>query len=101
MKLKVGDPIIVLAGREKGKSGKVKTILKTSNKVIIEGLNICTKHQKPKTRDESGILTQKEKPIHISNIMLCDLSGSPTKFRIVKEGKNKFRVSKKTGDKIT
>ena len=100
MKLKVGDPVIVISGNEKGKRSKIKKILKSSDKVIIEGINIRTKHKKPLTREESGSLIQKEQPLHISNVMLCDINGVPSKCRIQKIGKNKERFSKKTGEKI-
>lgn len=100
MNLKVGDSVMIITGNSCGKFGKIKQILKSSNKVVVEGLNLCTKHQKPVTRDESGVLIQKEKPIHISNVMLCDGNNVPSKIRIVKVGKDKERFSKKTGEKI-
>lgn len=98
MKLKVGDNVVVISGSEKRKSGKIKEIL--ANKVIIEGINLYTKHQKPTTRSESGVLIQKEQPIHVSNVMLCDENNIPSRCRVVKVGKNKERFSKKTGEKI-
>jgi len=100
MNLKLGDSVMVITGSEKGKFGKIKKIVKSSNKVIVEGLNMSTKHQKPTTRDESGSIVQQEKPIHISNVMVCDSNNVPSKIRVVKVGKNKERVSKKTGEKI-
>lgn len=100
MRLKVGDTVKVLSGSEKGKSGRLKQILKSKNKAIVEGLNICVKHQKPATRDESGSIVQKELPIHISNLMLCDSSMIASRVRVVKIGKNNERFSKKTGEKI-
>nr|YP_003002196.1 50S ribosomal protein L24 [Aureoumbra lagunensis]ACS36908.1 50S ribosomal protein L24 [Aureoumbra lagunensis] len=100
MNLKVGDSVMVITGSEKGKLGKIKQILKSSNKVVVEGLNMTTKHRKPTTRDESGMIVQQEAPIHISNVMICDSNDVPSKIRIVKVGKNKERFSKKTGEKI-
>lgn len=100
MRLKVGDNVKILTGKEKGKFGKIKQILKSSNKVIIEGLNVNIKHQKPVTREESGSIVQKESPINISNVILCDSNNIPSRIRIVKVNKNKERFSKKTGEKI-
>ena len=100
MKLKVGDKVTVISGNEKGKSSIIKKIFKASQKVLIEGVNIRTKHKKPLTREESGILIQQEQPLHISNVMLCDLNDIPSRCRIQKIGKNKERFSKKTGEKI-
>ena len=100
MNLKLGDSVMIITGSEKGKIGTVKDILKSGNKVIVDGLNMCTKHQKAATRDDSGILLQKEKPLHISNVMLCDSNGFSSKISVVKVGKNKERFSKKTGEKI-
>ena len=74
MKLKVGDSVVVISGNEKGKSGKITKIFKTRNKVIVSGLNICTKHQPSQVQNNtSGLLIQKEQPIHISNVRRSDL----------------------------
>ena len=91
---------MVIAGSNSGKFGKITQVLRSSNKVIVEGLNMCTKHQKPMTREDSGVIVQKEKPIDISNVMLCDVDNVPSKVRVVKVGKNKQLFSKKTGEKI-
>lgn len=101
MRLKIGDKVKVISGKEKGKIGKVKKILKLVNKVVVEGLNICTKHQKPITREEAGVLVQKEQPLHISNVMLCDANNIASRCRVIKVEKNKERFSKKTGSKIS
>ena len=71
MKLKLGDSVVVISGSEKGKSGKITKIFKTSNRVIISGLNMRTKHQSAQIQNNaSGLLIQKEQPIHISNVAL-------------------------------
>lgn len=100
MKLKVGDTVKIISGNEKGKFGKIKQIIKSKNRVIVEGLNVIIKHQKSVTREESGSIIQKEAPMHISNIMLCDSNNIPSRIRIVKVGKSKQRFSKKSGEKI-
>lgn len=75
MKLKLGDSVVVISGSEKGKSGKITKIFKTSNKVIISGLNMRTKHQSSQIQNNaSGLLIQKEQPIHISNVALSDFN---------------------------
>jgi len=75
MKLKVGDSVVVISGSEKGKSGKIIKIIKTSNRVIVSGLNIRTKHQSSQIQNNaSGLLVQKEQPIHISNVALSDFN---------------------------
>lgn len=100
MKLKLGDTVKIIAGREKGKFGKITQINKSSNKVIVEGLNLNLKHQKPATREESGSIIQKEAPIHSSNVMLCDSNNIASRIKIIKVQKNTERVSRKTGEKI-
>jgi len=70
MKIKKGDKIIVIAGKDKGKSGKVLHILTKMDKVIVEGVNIIKKHQKAKSQQQKGGIIEKEAPIHISNIKL-------------------------------
>lgn len=100
MVLKVGDNVKIIAGRDKGSFGKVKQILKSQNKVIIEGFNVRIKHQKPVTREESGSIIQKELPMHRSNVMLCDSNLVPSRIRVVRSDKTIWRISKKTGEKI-
>lgn len=100
MKLKIGDEVKVLTGSEKGKVGRLKQILKSKDRAIVEGLNVCVKHQKPSTRDESGSIVQRESPIHISNLMVCDSNMVASRIRVVKTGKNSERFSKKTGKKV-
>lgn len=101
-KFKKGDEVIVISGADKGKIGKIKTI--ANDKIIVEGVNIVKKHQKP-TQQEPGKIVKKEKPIHISNISHVE-DGKAVKIKFTidsKEGKafvNKSRVSKKTGKKI-
>ena len=102
MNLKVGDKVIVIAGSNKGKEGTIKKVLKAENKVIVEGVNIVKKHQKPTGQETGGIL-EREAPIHASNVMLID---PKTKKRTrvghttdEKSGK-KIRISKKSNEKI-
>ncbi len=100
MKLKKGDKVVVIAGSSKGKEGKITKVL--DDKVIVEGVNVCKKHLKPKNNNGTGEIVDVERPIHISNVMLVDTkTKKPTKvkFEFDKNGK-KIRVSKKSNEKI-
>ena len=81
MKLKKGDNIIVIAGKEKGKTGKIVRVLVSKNRVVIEGLNTVKKHQRPRKTNEKGSIISVAMPIHASNVMLVDpKSGRPTRI---------------------
>ena len=102
MNFKVGDKVSVITGANKGKSGKILHILRSKNRVVVEGINMVKKHQKPSSQNETGGIIEKENPIHISNIMMTDpKSGKATRIghEINKDGK-KIRVSKKSNEKI-
>ena len=100
IKLKVGDQVKVIAGRDRGKIGSIKQINGSKNKVIVTNCNIKIKHNKPVLRDDVGSIVQKEAPIHISNVMVCDSKNIPSRIQIKKVNKNNERFSKKTGEKI-
>ena len=97
-KLKTGDKVVVVAGSNKGKEGKIAKIL--DSKVIVEGVNIVKKHLKPKNNNGTGEIV--EAPIHASNVMLVDpKTKKPTKVKIEKDSKGKkIRISKKSNEKI-
>ena len=100
MKIKQGDKVVVIAGKDKGKEGKVVKTLKNSSKVIVEGVNIVKKHIKP-NGGEDGRITEIEAPLHVSNVMLYDekaKKGTRVGYSI-KNGK-KVRVSKKSDKKF-
>ncbi len=99
-KIKKGDQVVVIRGASKGKSGEVKDIVRDKDRVVVEGVNIVKKHQKPTNNDPGGI-QEVEAPIHISNVMLLDpKSGDPTRVgRRVEDGKI-VRYSKKSGNTI-
>jgi large subunit ribosomal protein L24 len=99
LKVKKGDKVIVITGKDKGKQGDVMSVSPKENKAIISGINLAKKHQKPTRESEGGIIS-KEMPIHISNIALIDpVSGKATKvgFKILEDGK-KVRVAKSSGE---
>lgn len=99
--IKTGDTVKVIAGNEKGKSGKVVKILSDKQRVLVEGLNIVKKHIKPNATNPNGGIENKEAGIHISNLQLIDpKSGEATRVgRKLEDGKLK-RYSKKTGEVI-
>ena len=72
MHLQTGDQVIVIAGNQKGATGEVKAVLNRDNRVIVEGVNVRTKHQKPSQQNPQGERIQREFPIHASNVMLLD-----------------------------
>lgn len=100
MGLKKGDKVLVLAGKDKGKNGKVLQVLRKKDRVVVEGINIVKRHQKPTNTNQTGGILEKEAPIHISNVKVSEKSERATK--IVKEEKKevkKVRVSKKSNEK--
>jgi large subunit ribosomal protein L24 len=100
-KIKKGDTVVVLAGRDKGKSGEVIQILPTDNKALVRGINVVRRHQKQTQTQEAGIIA-KEAPIHVSNIALADpKDGKATRvgFKVQEDGA-KVRVAKRSGDLI-
>lgn len=102
LKVKKGDEVIVITGKNKGKKGKILSVLPKENKAIISGINIVKKHMKPSQNSEGGIV-QKELPIHVSNISLIDpKSGGSTRigFKTLEDG-SKVRIAKKSGEIIT
>ncbi len=100
MYLKTGDNVVIIAGKDKGKEGIITKVLRNKNKVIIENLNMVTKHVKPQNGVEGQRLTQ-EAAIQASNVMLIDpKTKKPTRVGFeIKDGK-KIRVSKKSGQEI-
>ena len=102
MNFKVGDEVVVITGSDKGKKGKILKTLKNENKVVVEGVRIVKKHQRP-TGQETGGIIEREAPIHASNAMIVDPK-TKKRTRIghttdTKTGK-KIRITKKSNEKI-
>jgi large subunit ribosomal protein L24 len=99
--VKTGDTVKVIAGDDRGKTGRVTSVLTDKQKVVIEGLNLVTKHSKPSAKNPQGGIAKVEAPIHVSNVVLLDAKGNPTKTakRKNSEGKTE-RYAKKTGEVI-
>lgn len=99
--IKKGDTVYVLAGEDKGKTGRVLAVLRDKNRAIVEGVNIVTKATKPTAQYPQGGLVKKEAPIHISNINLVDpRTGKPTRIAIKRENGKAVRISKKSNQEI-
>ena len=101
IKLKKGDEVIVLAGKDRGKRGKILKVIPTSRKVIVSEINRYKKHQKPGNNEPGGII-EKDMPIHISNVAFYDSSlnkGVRLGYSFDKDGK-KIRINKKSGKEI-
>ena len=99
--IKKNDTVYVLAGEDKGKTGKVLKVLVEKQRAIVEGVNIVNKSTKPRAKNPQGGFEKVEAPIHISNLSLIDpKSGKPTRVSIKHEGKNVIRVAKKSGEEI-
>ena len=99
MKIKKGDTVVVIAGKDKDKEGKVVSVDQKNGKVVVEGVNMITKHAKPSAANANGGIIQKEAPIDISNVMYVH-KGKVTRIGFTTNGDKKVRVAKSTGDII-
>ena len=99
MKIKKGDTVKVIAGKDKDKEGKIISVDKKNSKVLVEGINMMTKHTKPSAANQNGGIVQKEAPIYLSNVMYL-YKGKPTRIGFKMENDKKVRFAKSTGDVI-
>jgi len=101
VRIKKGDKVVVLTGRDKGKSGEVKHVNPSESKVTVQGINVQTKHRKPSQSGGPGGLDKIEAPLHISNVALADpKTGKPTRVGYKTVGDRKVRVAKRSGEQI-
>jgi large subunit ribosomal protein L24 len=101
LKIKKGDKVVVIAGRDKGKQGEVLKMLPAENRAVVNGVNIVRRHQKQSAKAEGGIIA-KEAPIHISNLAIEDPdTGKPSRvgYKILDDGR-KVRIAKRSGEEI-
>jgi large subunit ribosomal protein L24 len=98
MKIRKGDRVRVLTGKFRGKEGEVMTVLPKDNKVIVDGINVAKRHQKPTRAMQQGGIIDKAMPIDASNVALIDSDGKPTRagYRIEADG-TKSRVARRSG----
>ena len=99
MKIKTGDTVKVIAGKDKDKEGKVLSVDKKTGRVVVEGVNMVTKHAKPSASNQQGGIINKEAPIDASNVMYVQ-NGKATRIGYIVEDGKKVRVAKKTGEVI-
>ncbi|MFG1297642.1 MULTISPECIES: 50S ribosomal protein L24 [Xanthobacter] len=100
-KIKKGDKVVVLAGRDKGRTGEVIQVMPKEERALVRGVNIVKRHQRQTANQEGGIIS-KEGPIHLSNIAIADpKDGKPSRvgFQVLEDG-SKVRVAKRSGEKI-
>ena len=100
-KIKKGDKVVVITGKDKGKTGEVLQILVDENRALVQGINLVKRHTKPSAAGQGGIVS-KEASIHLSNVALADpKSGKATRvgFKVEKDGK-KVRVAKRSGEVV-
>ncbi|WP_155264060.1 50S ribosomal protein L24 [Sphingomonas segetis] len=99
-KIKKGDRVVVLAGKDKGRTGEVVRALPKEGKVVVSGINVHARHRKPSQTNPQGGIERKEAPLHVSNVAIATADGKPSRVRFeVRDGK-KVRVAAKTGDLI-
>ena len=105
LRIRTGDEIVVIAGKDRGKTGRVTRVEPTKQRVFVEGLNIIKRHQKPvqsmDPQKSAGGVVEKEGPIHISNVMLVDpLENKPTRVGVTREDGVRNRVTKRSQTKL-
>ena len=99
-KIKKGDTVVVLSGKDKGRTGEVVKALPKEGKVIVSGINVHARHRKPSQLNPQGGIERKEAPLHVSKVAIATADGKPTRVRFeVRDGK-KVRVAAKSGELI-
>jgi large subunit ribosomal protein L24 len=99
-KIKKGDRVILLTGKDKGRSGQVTKVIPKEGRVVVSGLNLVQRHTKPTQADPNGGIKTKEASVHLSNVAIADSNGKPTRVGFRIEGEKKVRVAKTTGEVI-
>jgi len=99
-KIKKNDQVKIIAGKDKGKTGKVLKVDRINYRVVVQGINMVKKSVKPKKQGEQGGIVDVESPIHISNVSLITKNGKITRVGYKVEGGQKIRISRKTGEEL-
>ena len=103
LKIRKGDTVMVIAGDDKGKTGRVLSVDESKNRVIVEKVNFVKRHTRPRSQNQQGGILEKEAPLHLSNVMLYDPKagrGVRVGTRLTKDGKRE-RISRATGDTLS
>ena len=99
-KIKKGDRVVVLTGKDKGRQGNVTRVIPNADRVVVQGVNLVQRHTKPTQAEPQGGIKSKEAALHVSNVALVDSKGKPTRVGFKIEGDKKVRVAKTTGEVI-
>ena len=99
-KIKSGDRVVLLAGKDKGKTGKVLKVMPKDERLVVEGLNMVQRHTKASQTDPQGGIKNKEASVHVSNVAIVDSKGAPTRVGFRMEGDKKVRFAKTTGETL-
>ena len=99
-KIKKGDNVIVLTGKDKGRTGQVVKVLPSENRVGVQGVNMVQRHTRPTQADPNGGIKHKEASLHLSNVAIADANGKATRVGFKVEKDQKVRFAKTTGDVI-
>jgi large subunit ribosomal protein L24 len=99
-KIKKGDRVVVLTGKDKGRQGNVLKVLPKDGRVVVEGLNMVQRHTRPTQMDPQGGIKNKEASLHLSNVAVVDSKGKPTRVGFRVDGDKKVRFAKTTGEVI-
>ena len=99
-KIRKGDRVVVLAGKDKGRTGEVVRSIPKENKVVVSGINVHARHRKASQENPQGGIDRKEAPLHVSNVAIVGADGKPTRVRFEERDGKKVRVAAKTGELI-
>ena len=100
-KIKTGDTVVLLAGKDKGKQGRVLKVMPKDARLVVEGLNMVQRHTKASQSDPQGGIKRKEASLHVSNVAMVDSNGKATRVGFRTEGEKKVRFAKTTGEVIS
>ena len=100
-KIKTGDTVVLLAGKDKGQQGRVLKVSPKDQRLVVEGLNMVQRHTKASQSDPQGGIKRKEASLHVSNVAIVDSNGKPTRVGFRTEGAKKVRFAKTTGEVIS
>ena len=99
-KIKKGDRVVLITGKDKGRTGQVTKVLPKEGRVFVSGLNLVRRHTKPTQADPQGGIKTKEASVHLSNVAIADANGKPTRVGFRIDGETKVRIAKSTGEVI-
>ncbi|HEY9579368.1 MAG TPA: 50S ribosomal protein L24 [Rhizorhapis sp.] len=100
-KIKKGDKVVILSGKDKGRTGNVVKMMPKDGKLVVEGVNVAARHRKPTQANPQGGIERSEAPLHISKVAIADpKTGKPTRVRFEEKGGKKVRVAVKSGETI-